>query len=204
MNFNKETIDKLISNSFEIDCIDICLTQKTDNDPLVYTGPGTISQDEHGILQLKLYSKINDKKKEYSHLLKYNPPGKFIADDNFFTLKAIDMHGNEWLADNILVSTNGSIPNSSLVIKSELEKIEAIKQIDTRSNTEQNYLFIIVPGQYEIPCNESENLPNGGWCRNRSVFLANKIDFELRELDYIGISILSLYGFCGYVIVLLL
>jgi hypothetical protein len=27
---------------------------------------------------------------------------------------------------------------------------------------------------------------------------------NLKKLDYIGISILSLYGFCGYVIVLLL
>jgi len=48
LNFNEETIDKFISNSFEIDCIDIRLTQKKDKDPIIYTGPGTIYQDEHG------------------------------------------------------------------------------------------------------------------------------------------------------------
>lgn len=183
MIFNKETIDKLISNSFEIDCIDICLTQKTDKNPIIYKGPGTIYQDEHGVLQLKLYSKINELTQEFSRLLKYFPPGKFIAEDNYFTLNAIDMNGNEWRADNIWISTSGSIPTSSLVVKSKLEKVEAIKQIDTRPNTEQNYLFIIVPGQYKIPCNQSDNLPNGGWRRNRAVFLVNKIDFELRQLD---------------------
>ena len=95
MNFNKETIDKLISNSFEIDCIDICLTQKTDKDPIVYTCPGTIYQDEHEILQLKLYSKLNDMYKELSYQLKNDTPGKIIAKDDKFTLKATDMFGNE-------------------------------------------------------------------------------------------------------------
>jgi len=183
LNFNKETIDKFISNSFEIDCIDICLTQKTDKDPIIYIGPGTLYQDEHGILQLKLYSKINDIKKELSHQFKHHTPGKIIAHDNYFTLRAIDMSGNEWLADNIWISAHVSFPASGQVIKSKLKEIETIEQIDARSNTEKNYLFIIVPGQYEIPCNEKEDLPNGGWRLNKAVFSANKIDFEFRKLD---------------------
>lgn len=183
MIFNKETIDKLISNSLEIDCIDICLTQKTDKNPLMYKGPGTIHQDEHGILQLKSYSKTNELSKELSHILKYNPPGKFIADDNYFTLKAVDMYGNEWLADNILISTSGSIPNSCLVIKSKLREIESIKQINTRSNTENNYLLIIVPGKCDIPCNEKEDLLTSGSRLNKAVFSANEIDLEFKKLD---------------------
>lgn len=180
MNFNLETIEKFISNTFEIDCIDICLTQKIEKEPIVYTGPGTIYQDEHGVLQLKLYSKINDIKKELSHQFKHHAPGKIIADDNYFTLKAIDMSGKEWVADNIWVSANVSFPASGQVIKSRLREIETIED---GSTTEKNYLFIIVPGKHEIPCNQKEDLPNGGWCLNRSVFPANNIDFEFRKLD---------------------
>jgi hypothetical protein len=182
--FNKETIDKLISNSFEIDCIDICLTQKIDKNPLIYTGPGTIFQDEHGILQLKLYSKTNDIAKVLSHQIKYSPPGKFIVDDNYFTLKAFDMKGNKWFADNILISAaNISFRTPSQVIKSKLKKIETIKEIGSRPNTEKNALLIIVPGQYEIPCNEKEDLPNGGRRLNRAVLSVNKIDLVFRKLD---------------------
>ncbi len=180
MNFNLETIEKFISNTFEIDCIDICLTQKIEKEPIVYTGPGTIYQDEHGVLQLKLYSKINDTKKELSHLFKYRAPGKIIADDNYFTLKAIDMSGKEWLADNIWVSANVSFPASGQVIKSTLREIETIED---ESTAEKNYLLIIVPGKHEIPCNEKEDLPNGGCRFNRSVFSANNIDFEFKKLD---------------------
>ncbi|MCJ7790769.1 MAG: hypothetical protein MUP69_11480 [Candidatus Atribacteria bacterium] len=183
MNFNKETIDKFISNLFEIDCIDICLTQKTDKDPIKYTGPGTIYQDEHGILQLKLYSKLSDINKELSHQFKHHPLGKIIAEDNYFTLRAIDMSGNEWLADNIWISVNVSFPAAGLVIKSKLDEIKTIELNEARSNTEKNYLFIIVPGQHKIPCNEKEDLPNGGWRLNRAVFSANEIDFEFRKYD---------------------
>ncbi len=180
MNFNLETIEKFLSNTFEIDCIDICLTQKIDNEPIVYTGPGTIYQDEHGTLQLKLYSKINDIKKELSHQFKHHTPGKIIADDNYFTLKAIDMSGTEWVSDNIWVSANVSLNVNGQVIKSRLGEIETIED---GSTNEKNYLFIIIPGKYEIPCNEKEDLPGGGWHLNRSVFSANNINFEFRKLD---------------------
>ena len=183
MNFNEETIDKFISNSFEIDCIDIRLTQKRDKDPIIYTGPGTIYQDEHGILQLKLYSKLSDIQKELSHQFKNYIPGKIIASDDYFTLKAIDMSGNEWFADNIWISANVSFPAAGLIIKSKLDEIENIELNKARSNTEKNYLFIIIPGQYKIPCNKAEDLPNGGWRLNRAVFSANEIDFEFRKLD---------------------
>jgi len=181
--FNKKTINKFISNSLEIDCIDIRLTQKKDKDPIIYTGPGTIYQDEHGILQLKLYSKLSDIHKGISHQFKHHIPGKIIASDDFFTLKATDMSGNEWLADNVWISVNVSFPAAGLVIKSKLDEIENIELNKTRSNTKKNYLFIIVPGQYKIPCNEKENLPNGGWRLNRAVFSANEIDFEFRKYD---------------------
>jgi len=183
LNFNEETIDKFISNSFEIDCIDIRLTQKKDKDPIIYTGPGTIYQDEHGMLQLKLYSKLSDIHKEISHQFKHHIPGKIIASDNFFTLEATDMSGNEWLADNIWISVNVSFPAAGMIIKSKLDEIENIELNKTRSNTEKNYLFIIVPGQYKIPCNKEEDLPNGGRRLNRAVFSANEIDFEFRKYD---------------------
>ena len=141
MNFDKETIDIFISNSFEIDCFDICLTQKTDKDPIIYTGPGTIYQDEHGILQLKLYSKLNDMHKELSYKSKNDTPGKIIAKDDKFTLKATDMFGNEWVADNIYISDSKSYFTEDLVIKTKLDEIKNIKSNEIQSNFKKNSLL---------------------------------------------------------------
>lgn len=158
------------------------MTQKIDKDPIVYTGPGTIRQNDDGILELKLYSKINDLKKEISHQFKHHTPGKIIADENYFTLKAIDMCGVEWISDNIGVSADVSFPASGQVIKSKLKEIETIEE---GSRTEKNYLFVVVPGKYEIPCNEKEDLPHGGWGLIRSVFTANNLKFDLKNMKTI-------------------
>ena len=180
MNFNSETIEKLISNTYEIDCIDIRLTQKIDNEPIVYMGPGTIYQDEHGVLQIKLYSKIADIKKEISHQFKYYTPGKIMPADNYFILKATDISGTEWISDNISVSGNISIPTGSGVIKSSLKEIETIEK---GSSTKKNHLFVIIPGSYEIPYNEKEKLATGIGYRNKAVFTINNIAFEFKKLD---------------------
>lgn len=179
MNFSIDTINKFVSNTFEIDCIDIILTQKVDNDPIVYAGPGTIRQDKNGILELKLYTKINDLKKEMSHRLKYHTPGKIIPGDNYFSLKATDMSGVEWTSDNIWASANVTFPNSGIVVKAKLREIETVEE---RSKADKkNYFFVIVPGKYEIPCNEKEDLPNGGWHLSRSVFSANNLKVDLNK-----------------------
>lgn len=189
MNINIETIEKLVSNKFEIDCIDICLTQKTDNEPIIYTGPGTIYQDNRGILQLKLYSKISDIRKEISFNLKYHAPGKIIAKDNYFTLNATDMTGMEWIADNVWVYSDVSLPTNGQIIKSTLGNIETNKN---GLNNEKCSFIIIVPGKYEIPCNEKEDLPGGGWRLNKSVFSVNNINYEFKYADnYLSISAVS-------------
>jgi len=180
LNFNLETIEKLIHNEFEIDCIDICLTQQIENAPIVIRGPGTIYQDEDGMLQLKLYSNKVDHKKEIPHLLKYHKPGKIIDEDNYFTLKAIDMLGTEWNTDNVRISRNVSFPTNSQVIRSSIKEI---KTIENKSTSDKNYIFMIIPGDYQIPCNEKEDFPNGGSSFNGSVFTINNVSFKFKKLD---------------------
>ena len=190
MNFNTDTIDKFVSNTFEIDCIEITLTQKVDNDPIVYAGPGTIKQNENGRLELKLYCKINDIKKEMSHRFKHHTPGKIISDDNYFNLKAIDMSGVEWISDNIWVTADVSFPASGQVIKARLREIETYEEGSKKAD--KNYLFVVLPGKYEIPCNAKVDLPNGGWRLSRSVFTANNMELDLNKYEnYLIINVNS-------------
>lgn len=190
MNFNTYTIDKFISNTFEIDCIEITLTQKVDNDPIVYVGPGSITQNENGVLELKLYCKINDIKKEMSHMFKHHTPGKIISDDNYFNLKAIDMSGVEWTSDNIWVTADVSFPASGQVIKANLREIESVEEGSKKAD--QNYLFVVLPGKFEIPCNEKVYLPNGGWRLSRSVFATKNLELDLNKCEnYLIINVNS-------------
>lgn len=174
------TIEELISNKFEIDSIDISLTQKIDHDPIIYKGSGTIYQDKNGILQLKLYTGIEDFNRELSLYFKHHAVGKIIEKDNYFTLNAIDISGNKWFADNIWVNGDISFHVNAQIIKTNIKEISIISK---GNKTSHENMFIIIPGNYEIPCNKKEELVNGGWRLNRSVFTANQINFELKKYD---------------------
>lgn len=188
MNLNNDTINKLISSKFEIDCVDINLIQQIEKNPIIYNGPGTIYQDKNGVLNLKLYAKIINIDKEISHIFKYFVSGKIIGNENYFSLRATDMSGSGWGAENIWLSRNVSFPAAGQIIKAELREIKNITEVK-RIRSEKTYLFIVVPGSYEIPCNKKEDLPDGGWRFNKSLFSANQIDFEFKKLDnYLTIS----------------
>lgn len=183
MDLNNDTINKLISSKFEIDCIDIDLTQQIKENPIIYDGSGTIYQDENGVLNLKLLAKGTNIEKKLSHMFKNYPPGKIIGNEDYFFLRATDMSGNEWSAENMWLPSNVSFPAAGQVIKAKLREIKNTTEADIRIRPGKTCLFIVAPGAYEIPCNKKEDLENGGWRLNKSLFSFNQIDFEFKKLD---------------------
>ena len=183
MNLNNDTINKLISSKFEIDYIEINLTQQIEENPIIYNGSGTIYQDENGVLNLKLLAKGTNVEKKLSHIFKPHVQGRIIGNEDYFSLRATDMSGNEWCAEDIWPSANTSFPAAGQTIKAKLREIKNITEADIRIRSGKTCLFIVAPGSYKIPCNRGEDLPNGGWRRNKSLFSFNQIDFELKKLD---------------------
>jgi hypothetical protein len=190
LNFNNDEIEKLISNKYELDCIDITMAQQVEEDPIVYSGSGTIYQDKNGVLNLKLYSKISDLKKELIQSFSHHTPGKILGNEHYFSLKAIDMSGEEWISENIWVSGHVSVPSATKVVKSELKEITHVSKIDARVKSEKSSLFIVIPGDIEIPCNRIEELPNGGAKRSKSVFSFNQTEIDLKKRDtYLAVNL---------------
>jgi len=183
LDLNNDTINKLMSSKFEIDYIDIDLTQQIKENPIIYNGSGTIYQDKNGVLNLKLYAKRTNIEKKLSHIFKHYVPGRIIGNEDYFSLRATDMSGNEWCAEDISPSANVSFPAAGQIIKAKLREIKNITEADMRIRSGKTCLFIVAPGSYEIPCNKKEDLENGGWRLNKSLFSVNEVDFEFKKLD---------------------
>lgn len=179
----EKIIDSLLSNNFEIDCVQIKLAQQVEENPIVYSGPGTIYQDERGALQLKAYHTIKDLKKELSSKFQHLPPSKLIGKENYFFLEAIDLDGSKWISENIRVSGKISIPTSSHVVKASLDQIKNITKREKEGESESSLFMILPINGLTIPCNKKEDLQDGGWILNKSVFEINKFNFEFTKLD---------------------
>lgn len=180
---SKDKIDAIISNKFELDCINIELFQQKELNALNFKGPGTIFLDESGKLNLKMYVKIDDEEKAWFTTERDYTPGKIIEKENFFSLRAVAGCGAEWISDNIMISRDFSLPTKSIIIKAKLAEIRNIVTFDRQKNDNKNYLNIIIPEKYDIPCNKKADLPAGGWSLSKLEFSACKINFEFEQRD---------------------
>ena len=140
MVINEEKLELLISNTFVIDCIQIQLSQQTDNDPIIYSGSGSIFQQADGNFHLKLYHSINDIYKEMMPRIDDVQPGKIIDRDQYFSMEAMDMSGNLWLAENISVPGGLSLPATGKVVSTTINSLKCANQRDHVKNKQSSFL----------------------------------------------------------------
>lgn len=178
----EETIEQILFNTFEVDCIDIVLTQQKDIEPLVLQGPGTIFLDKLGTINLKMYVKV-DVQKVWGAQSQNHIAGKILAKDHFFALTAIDGFGREWTADHVSISQDISYPTNSVIIKADLNEIKNSANFEKQEGNTKNHLMMIIPGEYKLPCNEWVELSAHGRSLSRLKFSACGINFEFEERE---------------------
>jgi hypothetical protein len=161
VNLNQENLESLLSNKFNIDCIQIALTQQKNDDPIVYLGSGSIFQREDGNFHLKLYHSIKDFSKEVMPSFDNIKPGKLLGKERYFSMQAIDMQGNIWESNDISVSEGFSLPAAGKVINTTIRKLSCTQKTSEVVDINTSFLFLVLPGKYRIPSNHWEDLPQG-------------------------------------------
>jgi hypothetical protein len=104
----KLTGDDLVSafraGEFEIDCIEMRLTQHKEQDAITYVGPGYIKLSDDGNLEFKVYARDEANTSALASLDAMMKPesGKIYGETDFYTLTAVDRANNQWLAPDLL------------------------------------------------------------------------------------------------------
>src|SRR5208283_3052991 len=103
-------LDALANSKFEVDCYLITLTQNGENEnPIIYKGPGIISQKDEERFQVKFFCEGKLDIKEVFGKINRLTPGKIIEKTNYYSLQAFDYSGNTWTASSIMPEINGGI-----------------------------------------------------------------------------------------------
>lgn len=181
MDLNEEKLELLLDNQFEIDCIQIELKQQKDDDPIIYSGSGSITQKSDGNLHLKLYHAFKDVTKELMPKLGNTKLGKIIGKEEFFSMEAVDMSGNVWTAKDISVSSGFSIPASGKVIESTIRNLRCEKDREGVVEKFSRFFFLVIPGKHQIPCNEWEEGKGGGKSRNTCKIKISDIEIIIKD-----------------------
>ncbi|WP_156804891.1 hypothetical protein [Vreelandella jeotgali] len=183
MDLNDKNLELLLANQFEIDCIQIELKQQKDDDPIIYSGPGSITQKPDGNFHLKLYHSFNDVTKELMPSLGNTMPGKIIRKEEFFSMEAVDISGNTWTADDISVPEGFSIPATGKIVKSKIRNLCCEKYREGVVNKTSTFFFLVIPGKHHIPCNEWEEGKGGGQSLNTCKVNISGIDIEIKDRE---------------------
>jgi hypothetical protein len=191
MNLNENNIKELVDNTFSLDFIEIILTQSVSETPITYSGPGTISLNEDGKLHLKLDHTFVDIKNELFGETGKLIPGKIIGNEHYFSLKAKDIAGHAWVAEGILPGGQISLPAAGRVIESEIRELMQ-ENLDEHASSNKSYLCVLVKGDYGIPANESESLPNGGSWLN--TFKMESASYTLKIIQKPGYLTVKMEG----------
>jgi len=181
VDLNEQKLELLLANQFEIDCIEIELKQQKDDDPIIYSGSGSITQKPDGNLHLKLYHAFNDISKELMPKLGNTMPGKIIGKDEYFSMEAVDMSGNIWTAKDISVSNGFSLPASGKVVESIIKDISSQKEREGVVDKHSSFFFLVILGKYQIPCNEWEESKGGGKTLNTSKINISGVDVVIKD-----------------------
>lgn len=187
MSFSKESIEQLVAGKFSQDFVEITLTQQDDTSNEVFTGSGCLYYKNNKV-HLKILHKENYPQSRayatYSNL----DNGELITKKYLFSLLATDLNGNTWHAKDIDPYKNISASSSGISIDCEIYNIYKKLDSDTHGFS---YVFI-VPQKFHIPCNQFQDLGEGGKRRTRCNFFLDHIEVSvLLEDNYSSIHIKS-------------
>lgn len=153
MEISKDMMEDILENRLVIDCIEINIKQRKEEDYFKYSAPGEIYQDKDGQLQLKIITTYEDIKKELSTFNNRLPLGKLIPETEFYDLEATDVKGNTWKAKNIDIDKNNYSDTNCIVINA---KINELYYEEERKKTETDYIFVKIDEELDVPFNKVE------------------------------------------------
>jgi hypothetical protein len=108
MFFRHEMIEALQKGKWESDCFEITLTQNDVPEPMVFSGPGYLRQDEDGTVAFRVYPTASVTVNQLAECRQFGTPGELIGSRRYFSLQAKDQYDRDWKAPRVLAEVGGS------------------------------------------------------------------------------------------------
>ncbi|MDP1615446.1 MAG: hypothetical protein Q8L68_06585 [Methylococcales bacterium] len=147
-------LEKITEGGYTFEFLKIILTQMKEDAPIEYFGSGSVLLTKDGTLELKMYhlsSDIDHAFKEIKSLACVYPSlGKIISRDNYFSMRAYDLNGNEWNAEYLRLNSTVSFPLNGRVITAEIKEIVNSEKIEITGSVK---LLVLTNGKLEFPWN---------------------------------------------------
>jgi hypothetical protein len=176
--FLHEMIAALQKGTWELDCVNITLTQNDTAEPTVFSGPGYLRQGEGGTVEYKVYPTTSHEwnvwEKQFGGV-----EGKLIESSRYYTLKATDRFGRcwEWWRTMPEISSSALETGVHHVIDGKTHELAFSRRSDVPEDVFNLKMFFFA--DVEIPCNaRTEVITLAGGERRQTSSLLNVAQFS--------------------------
>ena len=116
-------IEDLKAGRLTLDCPAMVLSNGDSDQPRRFSGPGRLSLDEHGQLQLVLYDPGHDP--DPRALIRTSGVGEWAPESDFYNLEATDLAGMIWTSSDLTAGVNVHVARPGAVVRANLDSLSS-------------------------------------------------------------------------------
>jgi len=120
---NASEIEDLSAGRFTRDCPSMTLTNGDPDQPRRFSGPGRLSLDKLGHLQLVLYDPTHDP--DPGGLVRGSGVGEWVSESDVYSLEATDLSGRVWRAENFTIGVDVHVARPGAVVRASLDSLSS-------------------------------------------------------------------------------
>jgi hypothetical protein len=141
-------IEDLQAGRLSLDCPSMVLSNGSAEKPRRFSGPGRLSLDENGRLQLVLYDPEHDP--DPGALLLILGPGEWVAESEVYDLEAVDLAGTTWRSGNLTVGVSAHVARPGAIVRASPATLTSEEE---RVHGGREWCSLYFPHRVEAPRN---------------------------------------------------
>lgn len=189
MQLNQRQLEELIEKNFELECFSLTLKQNSNSSPIVFNGPGCFKLEDDGRLSLKMYDALQNSGMPDMFDLAFNNKPGVAPEDDYYSLTAIDAHGNSWVHPRLYIRNGLFQTPRGTIVRATIPYIKSLR--DVSHYVPGSCADVLVRGDFRLPYNrycDSE----GGSSLCMLEFSIGDIQFTARQCEgYLTIGLSS-------------
>jgi hypothetical protein len=155
-------IKSLLAGDLEMPMSDCALRQCGVDSPIIYEGPGLLTQEPDKSVRLMVFAALVDHSQAFDRLLTPDlTPGELVPDSQYYDFEGRDPYGTIWRGNRISFETDFGSGNYVRARPRILEKMEEHLKPAERS------VMAFLPGKIELPWHAITEKGELGWSVDR-------------------------------------
>ena len=172
-------VKSLLAGDFEMPMSDCTLRQCGLDSPIVYNGPGLLTQEQDKSILLRVFAAPVDHFEAFNrHFNRDLTPGELVPDSQYYDFEGKDSYGTVWRANRISIETDFGSGTYVRARPRTLEKLE-----ERPEPVKRPMVMAFLPGKIELPWHAVSRKGERGWSVDQFETNAGRFEWRVVKTD---------------------